>query len=78
MKKENLFWLSSVFFSNKIPYAPLLPQNSKGKIRTPGSKDFKSLLRTNDFLLSDFIEKCIMWDPDCRTKPEEVIIIFKA
>ncbi|TRY54549.1 hypothetical protein DNTS_033413 [Danionella cerebrum] len=45
--------------------------NSKGKKRRPSSKDLATVLKTNDALFLDFIQRCLIWDPSKRMTPDE-------
>uniref|UniRef100_A0A4W4ETU5 dual-specificity kinase n=1 Tax=Electrophorus electricus TaxID=8005 RepID=A0A4W4ETU5_ELEEL len=47
--------------------------NSKGKKRSPNSKDLASMLKTNDPMFLDFIRRCLVWDPTKRMTPDEGI-----
>ncbi|XP_076878123.1 dual specificity tyrosine-phosphorylation-regulated kinase 4 isoform X2 [Brachyhypopomus gauderio] len=47
--------------------------NSKGKKRRPDSKDLGSVLKTNDAMFLDFIQRCLVWDPTKRMTPDEAI-----
>ncbi|KAI9304494.1 kinase-like domain-containing protein [Cunninghamella echinulata] len=40
--------------------------NSKGKRRSPGTKNLAQVLRCNDPLFLDFIQRCLCWDPRYR------------
>ncbi|KAK3818327.1 MAG: kinase-like domain-containing protein [Linnemannia gamsii] len=50
---------------------PKLVVNSKGKKRRPGSKTLGQALKCSDPLFLDFIQKCLIWDPEKRIKPRE-------
>ncbi|KAF9096617.1 hypothetical protein BGX23_010793 [Mortierella sp. AD031] len=50
---------------------PKLVINSKGKKRRPGSKTLGQALKCSDPLFLDFIQKCLIWDPEKRMKPRE-------
>ncbi|KAF9903309.1 hypothetical protein EC991_004001 [Linnemannia zychae] len=50
---------------------PKLVVNSKGKKRRPGSKTLGQALKCSDPLFLDFIQKCLIWDPEKRMKPRE-------
>uniref|UniRef100_A0A8C6WN65 dual-specificity kinase n=1 Tax=Neogobius melanostomus TaxID=47308 RepID=A0A8C6WN65_9GOBI len=45
--------------------------NSKGKKRRPGSRELSEVLKTNDALFLDFIQRCLTWDPTKRMTPDE-------
>ncbi|KAI9208582.1 kinase-like domain-containing protein, partial [Polychytrium aggregatum] len=57
------------FFDN----GPKLKPNSKGVIRRPGnpSKSLAKVLKCHDTAFIDFIERCLIWDPDKRMTPQE-------
>jgi len=52
---------------------PKLVANSKGRTRTPGSKSLAHTIRCNDEKFLDFMNKCLVWDPDMRISPEEAL-----
>lgn len=45
--------------------------NSKGKKRRPSSKEMSEVLKTNDALFLDFVQRCLTWDPTKRMTPDE-------
>jgi len=51
-------------------YQPIIVPNSKGKIRTPNSKNLTTLINSQDPDFVDFIDKCIEWKSDVRMTPE--------
>ncbi|KAF9541985.1 hypothetical protein EC957_002487 [Mortierella hygrophila] len=51
--------------------SPKLVVNSKGKKRRPGSKTLGQALKCSDPLFLDFLQKCLIWDPERRMKPRE-------
>lgn len=70
-----------MFFNEE--YLPVRKENSRGKVRVPGSKNLRSMIleaqmkqaapvdsaTTNDFV--DFLEKCLEMKPDKRIITEE-------
>ncbi|KAG0284484.1 hypothetical protein BGZ96_011142 [Linnemannia gamsii] len=50
---------------------PKLVVNSKGKKRRPGSKTLGQALKCSDPLFLDFLQRCLIWDPEKRMKPRE-------
>jgi len=70
-----------MFFNDE--YLPVRKENSRGKVRVPGSKNLRSMIleaqmkqaapvdsaMTNDFV--DFLEKCLEMKPDKRIITEE-------
>ena len=40
----------------------------------PKSKDLASLLKCQDRLFIDFLEKCFVWDPAKRLKPLDALM----
>lgn len=48
--------------------------NSKGKKRRPSSKELSEVLKTNDALFLDFIQRCLTWDPTKRMTPDEGLL----
>jgi serine/threonine protein kinase len=55
------------FFDSKLQ--PLLVPNSRGKIRTPASKDLSHALHTNDPQFLSFLRRCLRWEPAKRMTP---------
>ncbi|KAJ3290146.1 Dual specificity tyrosine-phosphorylation-regulated kinase [Borealophlyctis nickersoniae] len=51
--------------------APRIVPNSKGKKRRPATKSLSAVLRCQDTLFVNFIERCLTWDPEKRMSPEE-------
>ncbi|KAM6946485.1 dual specificity tyrosine-phosphorylation-regulated kinase 4 isoform 2-T2 [Aplochiton taeniatus] len=47
--------------------------NSKGRKRRPSSKDLATVLKTNDALFLDFLQRCLTWDPAKRMTPDEAM-----
>ena len=70
-----------MFFNDE--YLPVRKENSRGKVRVPGSKNLRNMIleaqmkqaapvdsaTTNDFV--DFLEKCLEMKPDNRIITEE-------
>ena len=50
---------------------PLIVPNSRGKIRTPGSKDLAQATKCNDPQFLSFLRRCLRWDPKVRMTPEK-------
>ncbi|KAJ3045928.1 Dual specificity tyrosine-phosphorylation-regulated kinase [Rhizophlyctis rosea] len=50
---------------------PRIVPNSKGKKRRPSTKTLAAVLRCNDALFLNFIERCLTWEPEKRMTPEE-------
>lgn len=57
------------FFDND--YNPILDPNSRGKIRKPGAKELKTVMKWEDEKFIDFIDKCIEWKVEERLSPEK-------
>jgi len=47
--------------------------NSRGKLRTPGSRSIADALKINDPDLTEFLKACFEWKPEKRLKPNEAI-----
>lgn len=60
-----------VFFDKSN--VPKVLTNSKGKKRTPGSRDLSQAVKTSDEKFLDFIKRCLDWNPETRMKPEEAL-----
>jgi dual specificity tyrosine-phosphorylation-regulated kinase 2/3/4 len=60
---------------------PIYPEESRQKIKTPGSKKLRNMVKTRDELFLDLIKvseisnkkKCLNWDPEDRITPEEAL-----
>ena len=52
---------------------PKLVANSKGKKRTPNSKDLGALLRCTDRGFIDFLSRCLRWDVADRITPDAAL-----
>lgn len=52
---------------------PRATVSSKGKRRRPSSKTLAQALKCDDELFTDFIARCLRWDPDRRIKPDEAM-----
>jgi len=61
-----------VFFDSD--YNPILKQNSRGKVRTPGSKPLQELLRGHDEEIVVFLKGCFEWKPEVRLRPEQALL----
>eukprot|EP00041_Stephanoeca_diplocostata_P017126 m.340733 g.340733 ORF g.340733 m.340733 type:complete len:537 (-) comp20601_c0_seq1:345-1955(-) len=46
-------------------------QDRKGRTRNPGSRPLSVAIGCTDTTFLDFIEKCMIWDPEQRMTPEE-------
>ncbi|KAI0290467.1 hypothetical protein BC826DRAFT_1026615 [Russula brevipes] len=53
--------------------APRPVVNSKGRRRRPGTKSLAQVLRCDDELFIDFVNKCLVWDPERRIKPQNAM-----
>ncbi|KAH9826168.1 Dual specificity protein kinase pom1 [Teratosphaeria destructans] len=52
---------------------PRVTVSSKGRRRRPSSKTLQQALKTDDDAFTDFVARCLRWDPDRRMKPAEAI-----
>lgn len=52
---------------------PRITVSSKGKRRRPSSKTLAQALKCDDDMFTDFIARCLRWDPDRRMKPDEAM-----
>ncbi|EME88418.1 serine/threonine protein kinase, CMGC family, dual-specificity [Pseudocercospora fijiensis CIRAD86] len=52
---------------------PRVTVSSKGRRRRPSSKTLSQALKTDDEAFSDFLARCLRWDPDRRMKPNDAI-----
>ncbi|KAI9249401.1 kinase-like domain-containing protein [Phascolomyces articulosus] len=50
---------------------PRISPNSKGRKRRPGTKALGQALKASDENFTDFVNRCLQWDPDRRLKPED-------
>jgi dual specificity tyrosine-phosphorylation-regulated kinase 2/3/4 len=49
---------------------PILVQNSRGKVRRPGTKLIEDILACDDVAFVDFVERCLDWNPETRMSPD--------
>jgi dual specificity tyrosine-phosphorylation-regulated kinase 2/3/4 len=61
----------SLFFDDDLN--PRIVTNSRGKRRIPGTKLLKNVLKCDDPVFLDFIERCLEWDPEKRLTPDEAL-----
>lgn len=52
---------------------PLIVPNSRGKLRTPGSKDLAQATKCNDATFLSFLRRALRWDPKLRLTPEKAL-----
>ncbi|GKT99755.1 cmgc dyrk dyrk2 protein kinase [Fusarium langsethiae] len=52
---------------------PRLTVSSKGRRRRPSSKTLSQVLKCDDEVFLDFLQRCLRWDPERRLKPEDAI-----
>ncbi|KAK5170405.1 serine/threonine protein kinase, CMGC, dual-specificity [Saxophila tyrrhenica] len=52
---------------------PRVTVSSKGRRRRPSSKTLAQALKTEDEAFTDFIGRCLRWDPERRLKPHEAM-----
>lgn len=52
---------------------PRIVTNSKGKKRLPCTKSLFQVLKSNDLVFLDFVERCLQWDPTKRMTPKEAL-----
>ena len=52
---------------------PKIVPNTKGRIRTPGTKKLGHVLRCEDPVFLSFLRGCLHWDPDLRLTPDEAM-----
>lgn len=52
---------------------PILQENSRGKKRIPASKSIEGVLKCNDSVFIDFLDKCLDWNPMKRMTPIEAL-----
>ncbi len=48
-------------------------KNSRGKLRKPQGKTIFMVVGDEDMDFIDFIEKCLIWDPEKRMTPDEAL-----
>ena len=60
-----------LFFENDR--TPKIVPNSRGKIRYPGRKNLREILKGADYGLIDLVVSCLEWDPVKRITPEEAL-----
>lgn len=58
-----------LFFDSRC--SPRCVTNSKGRKRRPGTKTLSQALRCGDAAFTDFVARCLEWDPKKRMTPDE-------
>jgi dual specificity tyrosine-phosphorylation-regulated kinase 2/3/4 len=53
--------------------APKITANSRGKVRIPGRKSLREILKGADYAFLDLVCACLDWDPVRRITPEEAL-----
>ena len=51
-------------------YQPILPPNSRGKVKQPSTRSLADALKINDPDLIEFMKACFEWKPEKRLTPE--------
>jgi dual specificity tyrosine-phosphorylation-regulated kinase 2/3/4 len=60
-----------LFFDEMLK--PNIKPNSRGKVRTPGTKNLLSFIQCNDKQFLSFIQSCLEWDAEQRITPHEAL-----
>ncbi|OLL24502.1 Dual specificity protein kinase pom1, partial [Neolecta irregularis DAH-3] len=60
-----------LFFDSSGKPRPFV--SSKNKRRRPMSKTLAQVLKTEDLAFLDFVNKCLLWNPDHRLRPDEAL-----
>lgn len=50
-----------------------MKENSRGKLRKPLGKPVEMILGDEDPDFTDFVKKCLSWDPETRMSPEDAL-----
>lgn len=61
-----------MFFNDD--FSPKKIQNSRGKVRIPNTKKIFKFLLNSDPHLINLVERCLVWEPEKRIKPEEALL----
>ena len=48
-------------------------KNSRGKLRKSGGKPLKMVIGNEDPEFTDFISKCLCWNPETRMSPDDAL-----
>ena len=56
--------------SDGTNFEPIMLKNSRGKLRKPNGKPIKLVIGEEDPDFTDFVEKCLEWDPAKRLTPD--------
>ena len=62
----------NLFFDDKTG-EPTLVKDSNGLVIEPGKKNLREVMKKVDETFFDFIEKCLVWDPEKRLTPTEAL-----
>ena len=54
---------------------PKIAPNSRGKIRTPNTKNLNYFLRCPDQTFISFVQRCFTWEAEERLTPSEALIV---
>ena len=54
-------------------YEPIMLKNSRGKLRKAGGKPLKLVIGNEDPEFTDFVSKCLVWNPEKRMTPDEAL-----
>ena len=54
-------------------YQPILPPNSRGKVKQPSTRSLADALKINGPDLIEFMKACFEWKPEKRLKPNEAL-----
>lgn len=60
-----------LFFDSDL--SPKLAPNARGKVRLPGRKSLKEILKGADTRFIELVSYCLEWDPLKRFTPEEAL-----
>ena len=52
---------------------PIMLKNSRGKFRKPNGKPLEYVIGDEDLDFTDFVVKCLDWDPATRMTPDEAL-----
>jgi dual specificity tyrosine-phosphorylation-regulated kinase 2/3/4 len=59
--------------SDGTNFEPIMLKNSRGKLRKPNGKPIKLVIGEEDPDFTDFVEKCLEWDPAKRLTPDQAL-----
>lgn len=68
--RKDKFFKKSV---DGVAIEPIMSQNSRGRMRKPMGKPLALVIGDEDPDFTDFVQKCLVWNPQERLSPDEAL-----